>query len=249
MGQSRTFKTKAITLDKTKLGESDLIFDLLSSSGELLHCVGRGARKPGSRLAARCDLFSISELMIAKGRSLDVITDAKLIEAPLAHCFDMDTISCASVICDIAKLCSYPDSQDSFIFAITQAALHTLGGLSDLKYQELLVVAYIFKLLSHIGYRPDYDGCIACGDEAVEFFSAQAGGLLCSSCAQSIAGATYVDQVMQSWLTYVLACKFSDIASVEIEAHTTFELLKLAHSWAATHLDARIRSLEFMLGY
>ena len=52
MASPRTYRTRAIVLDKTKLGESDLILELLAENGSLVRAVAKGARKPGSRLAA-----------------------------------------------------------------------------------------------------------------------------------------------------------------------------------------------------
>ena len=55
MAGSRTYRTKAIVLDKTKLKETDLILTLVGESGRQIRAVAKGARKPGSRLAARCE--------------------------------------------------------------------------------------------------------------------------------------------------------------------------------------------------
>ena len=80
------------------------------------------------------------------------------------------------------------------------------------------------------------------------YFSAQAGGLLCASCASNIAGAEELDPATLSWLPALIALRFSELAAVEIDAFTASHLLALAHVWAATHLDCRLRALVFMLG-
>ena len=54
MPARKTFRTKAIVLDRTALAEQDLILTLLAESGEELRAVAKGARKPGGRLAAIC---------------------------------------------------------------------------------------------------------------------------------------------------------------------------------------------------
>ncbi|WP_179184937.1 DNA repair protein RecO, partial [Collinsella vaginalis] len=58
MGGSRTYRETCIVLDKTKLKETDLILTLLARDGRQIRAVAKGARKPGSRLAARCELAS-----------------------------------------------------------------------------------------------------------------------------------------------------------------------------------------------
>ena len=56
MTGSRTYRTKVLVLDKTKLKETDLILTMLDERGRQVRAVAKGARKPGGRLAARCEI-------------------------------------------------------------------------------------------------------------------------------------------------------------------------------------------------
>ena len=78
MAGSRTYRTKALVLDKTKLKETDLILTMLDERGRQVRAVAKGARKPGGRLAARCELFCTVDMLLAHGRSLDVVSQAEL---------------------------------------------------------------------------------------------------------------------------------------------------------------------------
>ena len=249
MGASRTYRTDAIVLDKTKLKETDLILTLLGEDGRQIRAVAKGARKPGSRLAARCELFCSCDLLLARGRSLDVVTQAELLLAPLEAVADYERLSCASALAEVAKHCSFEDSADPFVYAITEKALALAGdpGLTTPQL-DLLVAAFVFKLLSHVGYRPDFSVCVACGDASVSRFSAESGGLLCASCAKSVPGAVEVDAGVVAWLKSLLACTFDDLLASEIDLATGYSVLSLAHLWAATHLDCRLRAMEFLLG-
>lgn len=247
MAGGRTYRCRAIVLDKTKLKETDLILTLLAESGRQVRAVAKGARKPGSRLAARCDLCCEVDLLLARGRSLDVVSQAELLAAPLGAQPSYELLSAASAVAEVARLCCYEDAEDPFVFPITSAALAAMGPARG-AHRDLLVAAYVFKLLSHIGYRPDYSGCVSCGDEDTTYFSAQAGGLLCASCASTVPGAEPVDPAIVSWLRALLAMRFGELAVAPIDAPTASVLLALAHVWAATHLDARLRAMEFLLG-
>ena len=79
----RTYRCRAIVLDKTKLGGERPHPHLLADSGAQVRAVAKGARKPGSRLAARCELACSVDLLLARGRSLDVVSQAELMAAPL----------------------------------------------------------------------------------------------------------------------------------------------------------------------
>lgn len=93
-GGSRTYRTKVLVLDKTKLKETDLILTMLDERGRQVRAVAKGARKPGGRLAARCELFCTVDMLLAHGRSLDVVSQAELMEAPLGVAPDYET-TCA----------------------------------------------------------------------------------------------------------------------------------------------------------
>ncbi len=65
----------------------------------------------------------------------------------------------ASAVAEVARHCTYEDAEDSFVFAITRAVLAQLASL-DAPHLDLIVAAYVFKLLSHIGYLPDCSSCV-----------------------------------------------------------------------------------------
>ena len=229
----------------------DLIFTLLAENGRQLRAVGKGARKPGSRLAARCELGCKVDLLLAHGRPLDVVTEATLVEATLGAAPSYELLSAASALADVAKACCFEDAEDPFVYQITLRAEQVLGGscgVLDGAHLDLIVAAYVFKLLSHLGYRPDWSACVACGDPAVTYFSATAGGLLCASCARNVPGAEELDAVTVGWLQSLISLRFDELAAAPCDAPTAALLLAFAHIWAATHLDCRLRALEFLLG-
>lgn len=247
MAGSRTYRTKAVVLDKTKLKETDLILTLVDQTGRQVRAVAKGARKPGSRLAARCELCCEVDLLLAHGRSLDIVSQAELVAAPLGSQPSYELLMSASAAAEVARHCTYEDAEDPFVFAITRAVFTQLASL-DAPHLDLIVAAYVFKLLSHVGYLPDYPFCVACGDESPGYFSARAGGLLCASCASSVPGSEALEGAEAAWLASLISMRFDDLVAVDIDPYTASRLLGFAHIWAATHLDCRLRALEFLLG-
>lgn len=220
MAGSRTYRTKVLVLDKTKLKETDLILTMLDERGRQVRAVAKGARKPGGRLAARCELFCTVDMLLAHGRSLDVVSQAELMEAPLGAAPDYETTCAASAIAEVARVCSFEDAEDPFTFAITQRALALVGSGLDAAHMDLLVAAYVFKLLSHVGYRPDFSACVLCGDPMLSYFSPQAGGLMCGSCASSVPGAELVSTGEVARLRALMSMTFDALMAERIDPHT-----------------------------
>lgn len=78
---SRTYKATGINLKSMPLGEADRLVTILTREFGLLRVVAPGARKQNSKLAGRSGLFVVNELLVAKGRSLDKITQAETLES------------------------------------------------------------------------------------------------------------------------------------------------------------------------
>ncbi|MBY4797978.1 DNA repair protein RecO [Collinsella sp. AGMB00827] len=247
MSRSRTYRIAALVLAKVKLKETDLILTLLAQDGRRIQAVAKGARKPGSRLAARSELCTTIDVLLARGRSLDIVSQAELIAAPLGSAPDLEALSAALAIADLARHACFEDTEDPFVFSITQSAFDWCSKVSGAKL-DLLVGAYTFKLLAHIGYRPEWETCVSCNDEDVSRFSAEAGGLICASCAKTLPAAIPVSQAVQSWLKVLLPLRFDDLLAEDIDTSVAFDLAELALRWAATHLEVRLKSMEFMLG-
>lgn len=247
MAGRRTYRTRATVLDRTKLAEQDLILTLLSADGSQVRAVAKGARKPGGRLAARVELFCETDFLLAAGRSLDVVSEAQTVEPHAALRGDYERVAAASAVAEVARLTCYEDAPDGFLHPICSRALRACEEADDRAHLDLVIAAYAMKVLAHGGWRPELAGCCACGDPAVSYFSAAAGGVLCASCAREVAGAQPISAGELAWLRATLACTFDELLVAEVDAQIAALLLALAHSWAATHLDARLRAMEFCL--
>ncbi len=243
----RTLRERAIVLDRTKLGEQDLILTLLGLGGEQLRAVAKGARKPGGRLAPRSDLFCETDFLLARGRSLDIVTEAELVNGHVGLRGDVSRVAAASALCEAARLTSFEDSPDPFLYPICSRALTACEQAGSEESLDLVVAAYVLKVLAHEGWMPELHACVACGDPDVSRFSATAGGALCASCAKDVAGAVRVSPAELRDLDALVHGTFDQILEMGVGPGEAGELLSLAHLWAVIQLDARMRALEFML--
>ncbi|MDO4891073.1 MAG: DNA repair protein RecO, partial [Coriobacteriaceae bacterium] len=91
-------------LSRTKLAEQDLIVTAMNDRGEQVRAVAKGARKPGSRLAARTELFCEVDMLMTEGRNLGIITEAQTLDAHVGIRSEFDRVSAASAVCEVARL-------------------------------------------------------------------------------------------------------------------------------------------------
>ncbi len=248
MAGARTRRRQVTVLDRTKLSEQDLILTCLADDGEQVRAIAKGARKPGGRLAARVELFSEADVLLAKGRgALEIVSEATLVDPHPGLRGDLARVSAASAVCEVARLTSFEDVTDPFLHAILRRALSACEEAPGQESLDLVVSAYTFKVLAHAGWRPELDSCISCGDEDVSRFSCAAGGVLCESCARDVEGAEPIGRTEVSWIRALMLMTFDEILGQEPTLDQSTFLVGLSHIWAATHLDARLRAYEFLL--
>ena len=247
MGGRRTYRARGIVLLRTALSEKDYIITLLLESGEKLQAVAKGARRPGGKLAARVELFCESDFLLAEGRNLDVITEASIREAHLGLT-DFERAAAAAAIAEIARLSCFEESEDAFLYPVLARAFTALEEAPDRARMDVVLAAYAMKILAHGGWRPQLSSCIMCGDEQPLHFSAVAGGALCASCSQTLEGALPVTPSQLAWIGSLVSKTFDELLAEGVDEETGVFLAGMAHAWAATHLDARLKSFEFYMG-
>src|SRR6185312_6839218 len=77
MRQQHSYATEAIILKRTDLGEADRIVTLFTPGKGKYHAIAKGTRRPVSKLAGHLELLSRSQLQLAVGRNLDIVTQAE----------------------------------------------------------------------------------------------------------------------------------------------------------------------------
>ena len=75
MRRERLYRTEGIVLREMDYGEADRILTLLTPGGKL-SAIARGIRRPTSRKVGHLGLFYRAQMMLARGRELDTITQA-----------------------------------------------------------------------------------------------------------------------------------------------------------------------------
>ena len=254
MAQAKTYKTSAIVLRKTKLGERDLIVTLLGETGALIKCVAKGARKPGSSFAAKLELFSCVEIMCARGRNLDVITDARFSEGGSFGLFGLEQAACASCVSELLAQICQEALEHPRLFDMARSAFASIAS-ADPAHALLLADAALLKIISSAGFKPSFDCCPVCG--AVNnlegcarplSFVVEEGGVVCTRCLSTVEGLGLpASPLALSWAQALLYARFSDISALEVDAARGFDVLEIVRPWVEFYCGKRIKSLDYLL--
>ena len=246
-----TYSARATVLKKTKLGEIDLIITLIATDGRELRAVAKGARKPGSKLGARVEPFTVLEGQFATGRNLDVVSDVRTVTPHASLRDDYDKLLVASIAAEMLEVVAGQDQASPFLYEMS-ATLFDVMDASGAEVAPQLLVAWMLKFFAVLGYRPILEECAVCGTsvdaEGDERFcwSAEAGGVICTTCGagQFIPLDTYPGAAL-AWLRTLLSATFAEAAAYDLAPALQRDLFTLTAAFAVEHFPARLKALEF----
>ena len=162
--RERTYRTEAIVLRRKDFGEADRMLTLFTPERGKLRVVAKGIRKPRSRKAGHLELFTCSRLLLAKGRDLDVITQAETVNAyrPLRE--DLLRGAYAAYAVELLDRFMPDEQENSELYALLRGAL---GWICVSPNLALTARYYELQLLSLAGFQPELRQCVAGGEKIV----------------------------------------------------------------------------------
>jgi DNA repair protein RecO (recombination protein O) len=244
-----TYPLRALVLRKTKLGETDTILTLLAADGRQVRAVAKGLRKPGGRFGGRLEPYSVVDLLLATGKSLDVITEAATVVAHGGLRDDLDRSAAASVIADLLDKISVEGQAEERLFALSTTTLDVLDTAPP-EALPAVVTAFLVKAMAMHGYRPEIDACAACGSELGDSraFSVVAGGALCPRCAESDASAVRFGAEGRAWISALLSARMVEVADLGMSPDAVADCFTLVRAFITYHVPARLKALDYYAG-
>ncbi|MEH2028003.1 DNA repair protein RecO [Nostoc sp.] len=162
---SRTYKATGINLKTQVLGESDKIVTILTREFGLIRAVAPGARKHNSSLGGRSGMFVVNELLIAKGRSLDKITQAQTLKTYPGLAKDLGKLAASQYLAEIVLCEALSEQPQEELYDLFNEHLHRLEAVSSANPSGVLAhLAHgVFHLLALAGLTPQVQICCLSG--------------------------------------------------------------------------------------
>ena len=133
---------------------------LLTPDQGKLKVLAKGARKISSRKAGHIELFTRTQLLLAKGKTFDLITQAELVETFLPLRDDIVRGSSAHYLCELIERFAQDEQSDPALYNLLVEALHWLAHAQD---PALAIRYFEMRLLVLSGYRPQLHRCVLTG--------------------------------------------------------------------------------------
>ena len=175
------YKANSIVLHRFSLGETDRVLTLLTRELGKLNAVAKGSRRPGSRLSGATELFTLTNMLLAVGKSLDIVSQCEIRESfpPLRQ--DLGLLARATYLCELTDRLTEEREPDAELFDLLHSALYLLQRVPDCP--DVVVHAFELHALGLRGYAPSLNECARCGEPLTRgrvAFSPSVGGALCA---------------------------------------------------------------------
>lgn len=246
MTPPRIYRTEAIVLKSYDYGEADRILTLYTAQSGKLRAIARGVRRTKSRKAGHLDRLTRANLLVARGRNLDIITQAETIEHFRPMRDDLWRLSHGQYIAELVDSFSVEDMANYPMYALAVATLRRVATATDL---DLVTRAFELQLLGFTGYRPQLHRCLSC-DSTIQaganFFSSKLGGILCPACSGADSAAPNISVPALKAMRNLQTNEAAMLQLGSLEGGIQGEMERLLQEYITYRLEARPRSAGFL---
>ena len=239
----KLYRDEAVVLRTHDLGEADRIVTMLSRAHGRIRGVAKGVRRTKSRFGGRLEPFSMVDVQLYEGRTLDVITEVTTLNPfglTIGRDYDSFTAACAMV--EIAeRLTAEEGEPDEDQYLLLIGALNSLAGHAHDPAATL--DSYALRALALSGWALAIWNCAKCGAPGPHSaFHVQSGGMVCEDCVPK--GAVHPSPAAVELLGGLLAGDWTIVdAAGPLALRETRSLIAAYLQW---HIERQIKSLRLV---
>lgn len=244
--RERSYRTEAIILRRFNLGEADRLLTAYSLEYGKLRLIAKGVRRPSSRKAGHLELASRVEMMVARGRELDIVTQAQAIDSYPHLREDLAGFAEASYALELLDRSTVDREANK---ALYRSLATTLGRLDAGLNPANVMRHFELRLVELVGYRPELFRCVGCGQEIRpedQFFSPGEGGVLCPRCGGQRKGSSPIALDVLKVLRHFQRSTFEAVQDLHVRDKVYSEMEQLMENYLSYVLEHRFSSPAFI---
>jgi DNA repair protein RecO (recombination protein O) len=249
MSRARLYKTEGIVLRSMDLGEADRVLTVLTPRLGKLRVIAKGIRRTRSRLGGGLEPFSDVHLVLAVGRTFDVVTQAALEDPHLGLRNDLHSTAAAWYLVELADRFCEGASDSHGAFVLLAQGLSALDAAPAEVGRAVVARWFELALLDAMGFRPELGRCLECGAEIGpegNVYSAVAGGLLGSECAHAATGGRRIGLEALKVMRHLQRSPLTEVLRLRLPVGINREIERLLHATTSAVLERELRSRDFL---
>lgn len=246
MDRDRLYRTEGLVLQHREFGEADRLLIVLTPRLGQLRLLAKGARKLTSKKAGHVEPLTHVNLLVARGQSLDIVSQAETVEAYRRLHTDLDRLSLACYVAELMASFTEEGEENPDLF---QLVLETLARLETSNDGPLVVRHFELAALRFLGYEPQMFFCVSCQTQlepVTNYFLPSAGGMVCPRHGEGLAEAAAVSLPAFKALRYLQTRPWEQVADLALAPATHLEIEAVLQKFIVYLLERRVKSVEFV---
>jgi len=243
----RRYSTDAIVLSRFDYGEADRILTLITPLNGKLKAIAKGIRRPTSRIGGSLEPFAELHVLLARGRTFEVVTQVSVGHAWLNLRDSLESAATAWYLAELADRSLEERHAAEPVYALLRRAYELLdAGMAPGRVARW----YEMHLADELGVRPEVDRCVEC-DRVLEAdgrfrWVPLLGGVLCDRCPGPPHDRTGLGLEALKLLKAYQRQDVEAIAALRLAPETEREVESALRDFVRHALEREARSLAFL---
>jgi DNA repair protein RecO (recombination protein O) len=147
----RSYADEAIVLARRNFSEADRILSVFSKDHGRLSLLAKGVRRPASRKRGHIEVFNRIKFQAVKGRGLDIMTEAEIIDSFEGVRKDLRKVALAYYFMEVIGRTIHEEEKNLELYGLLQAYLEKLKAEKKLLS---LRKDFVYQVLTILGFWP-----------------------------------------------------------------------------------------------
>jgi DNA repair protein RecO (recombination protein O) len=147
----RSYADEAIVLARRNFSEADRILSVFSKDHGRLSLLAKGVRRPASRKRGHIEVFNRIKFQAVKGRGLDIMTEAEIIDSFEGVRKDLRKVALAYYFMEVIGRTIHEEEKNLELYGILQTYLEKL---KEGKKLLSLRKDFVYQVLTILGFWP-----------------------------------------------------------------------------------------------
>lgn len=181
-------RTEGVILHTYPFSETSRIVHAFTLDYGAQSLLAKGAKRQPNRFSGALETFTRLELVYYRKRtgSLHVLSECAVLDSYPGLTADLVTFYAGSVGLEMVKRFTMPDEENPALYELLTRTLASLARAPGSSAEHLLLT-FMWRFLSLLGFRPDMGTCASCAKVLVRpallFAHESQAGALCETCA------------------------------------------------------------------
>ncbi len=243
----RAIRTPSIILKRRDFGEADRILTILTPQHGKLDVIAKGARKPASSKTGHVELFTRTDMLLHKGRDLDIVAQVEMNAPYLGVREDLARGAYASYTAELVdRFITEGDQAHSEMFTLLDA---TLDRLCNDDEPRLAVRYFEIHLLDEVGFRPELQECVVSHEDIEpedQYFSYPLGGVVKPGYVHSGMVVAQISMTALKLLRHMQRSPYQQVKALRLSPAIHDEAERILLGYITSILERKLQSVDFI---